>query len=342
MLHLAMASDERYAMPMAVAVRSLLEKLSPNQTVSLSIVDDGVRDESKRRCESSWEGFPIQTHWLRPLTQQLQGLPVTANLPLSTYYRLTLAELLPNVKKVLYIDPDVLVMKSILPLWQTELGQHPVAASQDLACPFIHFRSYLPNYKIARRYLLREDPIPNFRELNLPAAAPYFNAGIMLLNLEQWRREDLGKRLITFIMEHAAHNVSADQYGLNACLWNRWLEIDTRWNQLQAIHGFPGWQETAFTEQKYREVLHDPWILHFAGPNKPWESQSRHPRKKNFFECLDRTAWRGWRPTESNVSFGRKIRRLWRVGRDWTSARCRRLYHQSSASARAIRIDALR
>ena len=324
-IDVAMASDDRYAMPLATAVRSLVSSLEPGWNTRLWIINDGIQSENVKKCMESWDGFPVEVNWLTPPAADVWALPVTASLPIATYYRLFLPELLDNVSKVLYLDPDILVRRSIHELWETDLGDCPIAAAQDLACPWIHFRSVMENYQLAYRYLLRQDPIPNFQELGLPASAPYFNAGVMLMDLDRWRDERLSHQLLEFTSEHAANNVSADQYSLNACLWNRRKGIDIRWNQLQAIHNMPGWQESPFDSRSFRRYRDEAWIAHFAGPNKPWEDGSKHPLRHEYLKVLDETAWAGWRPVRQSSTLSRQIRLGWRTSRDWLGVRLRRL-----------------
>ncbi len=324
-IDVAMASDDRYAMPLATAVRSLLNSLESGWNTRLWIINDGIQSKNVKKCMESWEGFPVQVNWLVAPNAEAWALPVTVSLPIATYYRLFLPKLLVSVPKVLYLDPDVLVRRSIHELWETDLGDCPIAAAQDLACPWIHFHSVMDNYQLAYRYLLRRDPIPNYQALGLPAGAPYFNAGVMLMDLDRWRDEGLSDQLLEFTSEHAANNVSADQYSLNVCLWNRRKEIDIRWNQLQAIHDMPGWRESPFNAQSFRSYRDEAWIAHFAGPNKPWEDSSRHPLRHEYLKLLDETAWAGWRPTPHATTMSRRIRKGWRTGRDWVGVRLRRL-----------------
>jgi lipopolysaccharide biosynthesis glycosyltransferase len=324
-INVAMAIDDRYAMPMAIAVRSLLRSLEPGWSVQLWIVNDGIQIENIRKCMESWKGFSIQVNWLVPPSIQIATLPVTASLPIATYYRLFLPDLIPSVSKVLYLDVDILVRKSIHHLWETDLESCPIAAAQDLACPWIHFHSVMENYRLAYRYLLRREPIPNYLDLGLPADAPYFNAGVMVMALDRWREEGLSRRLLEFTSAHAATNVSADQYSLNACLWNRRKEIDIRWNQLQAIHNMPGWRESPFDAESFFTYRDEAWIAHFAGPSKPWEASSRHPLRHEYVQVLNETAWAGWRPEPEKLSNSRRVRKGWRVARDWCSVRARRL-----------------
>lgn len=249
------ACDDRYALPLAVAVRSLLESIDDNNpSIRLTILTQSLDECNRQKCVESWGPWTFQCNWINPNTESLARVPTTAQLPLPTYFRFLIPDLLLDSSKALYLDPDILVLKSIRNLWETDVSDVPLAAVQDLGCPMVHFPSKLSNYRLARKYLLGVDPIPNYKELSIPGEATYFNAGVMLMNLDLWRKEKLGEKLIKFAVEHADHNVSADQYAINGLLWNRIRQIDARWNQLQAIHDVPGWQESIFNKHTFKEV----------------------------------------------------------------------------------------
>jgi len=329
-LHVATAGDDPYSMPIAVAVRSLLENLDAQYRVELSVLSDRISPSSQRRCELSWRGFPVSVRWIEPNREDLSGVPVESLLPVSSYFRLLIPRLVPDAERILYLDPDTLVRRSVHPLYEVEMGTSVIAAAQDTSCPRIHFRSSLPHYKIASRYLLNQDPVPNYQQLQIPADAPYFNAGVLVMDLEKWRNESLSEHLINFTRANFEFNVSADQYSLNAFLWNRWCHVDARWNQLQSIFGFPSWEESIFDQASYINLIEDPWIMHFAGRGKPWLPNCQHPFVDEFLSVLDRTDWAGYRPVDTTITSSRRIRNSWRWLRDSIRVRVRRWTYRLS------------
>jgi lipopolysaccharide biosynthesis glycosyltransferase len=65
----------------------------------------------------------------------------------------------------------------VLPLWETPLLDHPVAAVEEP-----HYIKQL--------------------SLGMPANAPYFNSGVMLINLPAWRRENVSERALVFLQQY--------------------------------------------------------------------------------------------------------------------------------------------
>ena len=95
-----------------------------------------------------------------------------------------------------------------------------------------------------------------------------------------------------------------DDTGLLTTEIMKWGELDPRWNQMHAIHEYSSWTESPYEEDVYNDVLHNPYIVHFTTPPKPWQRSCKHPCQDLFFHYLDMTDWSGWRNTI--------WRRMWR------------------------------
>jgi lipopolysaccharide biosynthesis glycosyltransferase len=139
-------------------------------------------------------------------------------------------------------------------------------------------------------------PIPNYRELGLPPDAKYFNGGLLVANIAQWRRENYAGRMVKCLRDHREHVIWWDQYALNVVLANKWRELDPRWNQGAHIFVYPNWRESPLDRDTFAHLRLDPWIVHFCSPSKPWHYFCHHPFARDFFRCLDQTDWKGWRP----------------------------------------------
>ena len=116
-LNLVFAADDNYAMPLAVAIRSALERLH-GTAPRVFILDIGMSGYNRRRVLTSWTGLSIQPVWI-PLAEahlrQLSRLPAssfsgTQHISHSAYARLMLGELMPrDIHRVIYLDCDILV-----------------------------------------------------------------------------------------------------------------------------------------------------------------------------------------------------------------------------------------
>jgi hypothetical protein len=104
----------------------------------------------------------------------------------------------------------------------------------------------------------RELRARNARRLELPPDDSYFNAGIMLIDVGRWRAADIGRLALQWTAANPDRAELSDQDGLNRVLYGRVVRLDDAWNVLAQW----AWQEPADGVK----------ILHFAGPDKPWQA----------------------------------------------------------------------
>lgn len=317
----ASCADERYAMPLAVTIRSTLDHLGPNRRLKLFVLDGGLTAESKARLLSSWTDPRLTVEWLRPNVELLGDLPVSEHMTSATYLRLLIPKLLPDdVHRLIYLDSDLLIRRDLGDLWDEPQGKHAVLAVQDLAAPCLDAVNYLPHFDRCRNYLAANTPVPNFRELGLPADGLYFNGGLLVIDLAQWRREHYAERMLECLREHRQHVLWCDQYALNVVFAGKWRSIDRRWNQGAHIFQYPSWRESPFDRETFRDLRANPWIVHFCSPSKPWHYFCRHPFRRTFRQCVKHTAWRGWQPEAPQNYFSEwRDCYYWPLRREWKS-----------------------
>jgi lipopolysaccharide biosynthesis glycosyltransferase len=290
-------ADNGYAMPLAVTMRSALDRLAPNQRMRLFILDGELTDENKRRLEDSWRDPRLTLEWLRPDIDLVRDLPVSDHISIAAYLRLLMPTLLPaDVTRVIYMDADMMVRRDLSDLWKEPQGDHAVLAIQDLAAPYIDATYSAPNIERCYPHLAAAHPIANFRELGLPRDGMYFNSGLLVFDVAQWRRERIAEQVLECLRVHREHVLWWDQYALNVVLARRWRALDHRWNQGASIYAYPDWTLSPFDRATFETIRDSPWIVHFCTPTKPWHYFCRHPFTREFRAALLQTAWRDWRP----------------------------------------------
>jgi lipopolysaccharide biosynthesis glycosyltransferase len=291
------AADDNYAMPLAVTIRSTLDTLDPRRRLRLYVLDGGLGDNTKDRLLRSWSDPRLSVEWIQPDMSQVGDLMVSHQVNVVTYLRLLMPYLLPtHVARAIYIDADMLVRRDLGELWDEPQGSHAVLAAPDAAAPVFDAPAALRNFENCRSYLAAHTPIANYRELGLPADARYFNGGLLVANLDLWRREKLADTMLRCLREHREHVLWWDQYALNVVLAGRWRAFDERWNQGAHIYAYPNWRLSPFDRATFAQLRIAPWIVHFCSPSKPWHYFCHHPFTRDFYRCLDQTDWRGWRP----------------------------------------------
>lgn len=235
MLHVAYTTEKRLFPDLLLSMVSLSQHLhDPRQcTFHVIVYEPEVEATSEllecfRRSVAMLQHIPaVIFHGYQPDSLMLnfsrydrnRRHPVTDK-PM-TWARLRLDRYLPTVPRVLYLDTDTIVKADVRPLYQMRM-RHAVAAAQD---------SWVESYEAPARILLDVgDEVP---ELNI-SRRTFFSSGVMLLDLERWRQEDLGGYLDSWVSRipstRALHANWHDQDLLNVALQDRRDLLDWRWN----------------------------------------------------------------------------------------------------------------
>jgi lipopolysaccharide biosynthesis glycosyltransferase len=312
------ASDDNYAMPLAVTVKSAIDRLAPDQPLNVYILEGGLSWNSKRRLLKSWKAPLVKVQWLAPPIAKIADLKTENHLNLVTYLRLFMPSLLPpDLDRVLFLDADLLIQKDLRGLWDTELGDAPIAAINDYFTPYLNTRETIGRESICDRYPDKCHPVPNYRELGLNGTAGYFNAGVMVVNLKKWREMDVLHQAMDLVRRHHEHVRYCDQYALNVLFSEKWKPIDPRWNQNSNLWAWNDKTDGAFDPKLFRRLRNDPWIVHFTWTRKPWHLGCTHPDTRKFFAVVDRTDWRGWRPPVPPRSVKERVGDVYKQYRAW-------------------------
>lgn len=294
---LVSAADDNYAMPLAATVRSAIDTLPRGARLAVYILDGGISEPNREKVLASWKDPRVSVTWLKPEIGSISDLPTCGYLTLTTYLRLFIAELLPkHVKHAIYLDSDVIVLRSLQELWSQRDDSAPCCAVPDYLTPYLNTRQQLGRPTMCDDPPTNALPVTNYRELGLPGERLYFNAGVLVINLEHWRKNSFLTAALRCLREHHDQVRWGDQYALNVLLSGQWRPLDPRWNQLGTIYSCRTPAE--FPLDNFEQAKNQPWIVHYCWLNKPWAENSNHPLARHFFRALDRTAWKGWRPAQ--------------------------------------------
>lgn len=269
----ACAADARYALPLAVMLHSAGK--ATGGRIHAYVLDDGMTGEDKRKVAASVpENVSIE--WRRPVSP-LDGLPIWGRMPVTTYQKLTLDEWLPNeVRRAVWLDCDLLVLGDIAHLWEPA-EPRVLHAVQDQRIPTVS-----SPFGVAA-----------WRELGLAAGCKYFNAGVLTVDMNAWRRMNVRQRSLDYIRDHSGKVYFWDQEALNAVFAGQWGGLKGSWNWHPSLDHLVG--NGAGTTRAEEDAV-TPQILHFSGNLKPWTFAGGGHWHALYRTYLDRTAWAGWRP----------------------------------------------
>jgi lipopolysaccharide biosynthesis glycosyltransferase len=257
---LVFASDESYAMPLTTALRSVVETKRTPEPLEIYILYDRFDLRIQTMVGKSLPVDSALLHWVPVDLTRFAAYSTSSYISVLTYARLLIAELLPpSIRKVLYLDVDILVCDDLTPLLQTDLEGIAIGAVPD---------------RLDKRLKAGE----TIWTQDLPRVQDYFNAGVLLMDLERWRAEQISEKALDYLKEHPKTPLS-DQDALNVVCDGRWKQLNARWNVINDHR----------TKISNRGTGNGPAILHFAGPLKPWQVGVLDPNARIYDEIRNRT-----------------------------------------------------
>ena len=268
LVHIAFATDGRDVIALAAAMASTLRNLKSPAQVSVATTPD-VAITLRRRIESVAEAATSETRvrWTNIATEEINRLPRVGHLPPFTFARLLLFDRLVECDRLIYLDTDLISRRDVGELWASDISGNVVGAAIDRTLLTLGAERAIP-------YCLQTEA--------LDPTAPYFNAGVLLVDLLEWRRQEITRKTLAFVERYRGQLNFADQDALNAVLAGRWSRIEGDWNYVVRAHAAHSGRQDPMREER---------IYHFAGSHKPWNSGLRHSGRLAFFAELAASGW---------------------------------------------------
>lgn len=251
--HILVTPDRNYLKVLSVMLYSLSQS-DPEGVYTVYVVNNTLTEEDF----ASLSALLPRTELVNVQVPEdlLQNAPVSDRYPTEMYYRLFAARYLPQqLERILYLDPDLVVLHSLRSLYQIDFDGKLFAAASH-----IESRTF--------REL-------NRRRLHLSEHAKYLNSGVMMMNLALLRKES-PQTIIDYIQSHKATLLLPDQDVLNALYADRTVPLDPlvynlgeKYLRLKNLHLPPAEKLTLDW------VRSNTAIVHYYGRNKPWKEHYR-------------------------------------------------------------------
>ena len=258
---IVLACDENYAMPLATTLRSLVEANARHWPLQVTVLTDGLAERTKGLVAASLPPGSVSLTWRLIDVSRFAHLSLMSHVSRMTFARFEIEHAFGgDVKRVVYLDTDTLVLGDLGPLFEVDLGAHVLAAVAD------------DHIDAAIR-------AGDSRRLKgVPDLVNYFNAGVLLIELSNWRRFEISQRAILHLQAHP-HLPYSDQDALNAVCASNWLPLESKWNH----------QDHFATRIEDISPDKRPAIVHFITARKPWLTKSVSPNRDLYNRFKERT-----------------------------------------------------
>lgn len=257
--------DNHYAILLAGLLKSIEVNHKSNEKIDFYIIEDNISSDNKAKLNSSVADPRLSLKWIKiaDLVPRGTKLPLDqSSFPLNIYARLFIPGFVPkHLKKLLYMDVDMIVLNDISILWKTELKEKIIAATVDR--PEVVSNSW--------------GGIANYKELGLNPESKYFNSGLLLIDPRRWRENNITGKILSVVRTNVQYANYPDQYGLNVVFANDWVELDPNWN----CHA--------------SSAVEKPHVIHFSGRKPFYRSYRQNMAYSALFEkYIALTPWRGY------------------------------------------------
>jgi len=255
-LNILVTLDKGYINPLCVMLSSLADS-HPDTFFDIYVMNKSFKCADYEYIKHRLNSEKIRFHDIKVDDSMLAGAPVTDRYPHEMYYRIFAAKFLPvNIDKILYLDPDLVVIKNLDELYCLDLGDNYFAAASHVG-----------------------KPLQKLNEIRLQMCpkGPYINSGVMLMNLDALRREQNYGVVFDYIEKNKNILFLPDQDIISAVYSDKIVTIDpyiyNMTERMLASH------KSVKMDIDYQWVQKNSAIIHYCGRNKPW--------KENYMGTLD-------------------------------------------------------
>lgn len=232
---------------MITTMVSVLEN-NKNSDIKFYVLSTGLSEHSKeliRQLADHYPNFSVQ--YLDVDAALFSNFSFTINyITVETYFRYIIADWLPDVDKILYLDADLIVNKNVEGLYNEDIGDFYIGGVSD---------TYIQELNHKTGIGLSEKDI-------------YINAGVLLLNLQRIREDHMVEKLFFNQNKYNSIIKFQDQDIINLTFRGRIKEVDCRYNF------------TTVDFDKRKKQTKDAVIVHYTGSLKPWHLSYTKPQRK--------------------------------------------------------------
>lgn len=252
-ISIAFCVNDGYVIQLGVTIFSIL-KSNPDSSFLFYVFSSDFSEDSKIKMNKIMRHFPNSDICYKCVEREkFSSLKLNIDyISLETYYRYVLADMLPDVDKILYLDADLIVKGDLRFLWDTDISGVFMAGAEDKFITTERYKSKI-----------------GFLETDL-----YVNAGVLLMNLSKMRQEKMSEILLRKTQELTGKISYQDQDILNVVFKGKIKEIDILYNF------------TTYSVKHEKSKRKSATIIHYTGAAKPWKKNSRHRMKKIYLRYM--------------------------------------------------------
>lgn len=252
-INICFVTDENYAPHTAVTICSILKNAKFDEIFHFFIFNNDITEKTKEKIKQMENNHNViefidVSHVMSEFQNLKQVIP---HISKTSYLKFAIADSLPDIDKILYLDGDMIIKSSLYVLYNVNLEDHLIGAVEYVG--YTYWSKHNDDLKLKFKCM---------------------NSGVMVINCCLWRKEKLSQKLLECAKDHNKVGFGQDQPVLNFVMRDRILFLPFKWNV----------QDTFFRDEvelkdrperlEIERVKKQPGIIHYTFVRKPWADPS--------------------------------------------------------------------
>lgn len=307
-VNVAYCSSDLFSEVCAVSIVSLFENNKHLKKINVFVIDDKITDKNKKRILDMAEKYNRNVYFI-PLPNPsdfYQDERFTIKSLGHTYARMILGGIIPDeIERIISLDSDTMVLNKIDELWNTDMGYYPIAGVDDC----------MGRVALVKTQHLKED-------------SKHCNAGMYLIDLSAWRKEDWTEQFHQYITHLFDKGIALGGYEeevITKVVGERMMVLPPKFNLMTLEQVFTYKELLKFrepihyyTEEEIAEAKANPVITHttnfFYVRKRIYEENSDHPMRPQYEKYRALTPWKNEPAMTANPTFKQKIQKnVWHM-----------------------------
>jgi len=263
------AIDKNYIQHLSVALESLYQNNS--YEISVYILYTGLDNNDIWNLNLVSEKYDQSIIYSEVDIEKFKGFKENFHFTKAMYFRLLIPDILDeNIQSAIYIDSDVVINGNIKYLLELDLKGNKLAAVGN------------PNFSAIERLKLKINTV-------------YFDSGLLIFNLDIWRKENIHKQIIQYIKNNSTKLLYPDNDALNIIIDGDFIEISPKYS-LQSNYINCKECDFGYFEkfENVQDIFENPFIIQYAGSSKPWHYLSTDYYRDLYWKYLKDTPYKNF------------------------------------------------
>jgi len=258
-MNIVVVVDNNYAQYVGVMLTSMFENTADSKKLKVFVIYNELSDQNKINLREVVNKYHSQIIFINE-QDDYKNYHEGSYVSKTAYLKINIPNYLSEKEEyALYLDGDIIINCDILEFEKFDIDAYYIAAVND-------------------------DNVYLASEVG-KSIEQYFNSGVMKINLQKWREENISEKVYEYIISPMNKKNTVDQDPLNVILGDNWLKLNRAYNFMPVNH----------------TSIKEPKLIHYAYKDKPWHTLYSGKYKEKFEYYKKLCSWDGYNQQDRDI-----------------------------------------